>query len=159
GVLVISSPNPAVYSEKLGARNEYHVRELTRKDLATLLKPSFPQQAWYGQRVIAHSALWAEKPGRNASPECSLIGLVGDEIRRQEEPAPPMYFIVVCGAKGGRLPALPSLSLFDDGRQSLYNDYGRALIREKELYWQELDARKIAEDRLGELIAATNDLA
>jgi chromosome segregation ATPase len=70
-----------------------------------------------------------------------------------------MYFVVVCAAAGVALPALPELSLFDDGHQSLYRDYRRALLRERQLCWEELDARKVAEDRLAELIAAVNDLA
>ena len=70
-----------------------------------------------------------------------------------------MYFLVVCAAAAVSLPALPELSLFDDGAQSLFRDYVRALRRDKALSWDELDARKIAEDRLGELIAAVNALS
>ena len=159
GALVISSPNQPVYSEELQNRNEYHVRELTRDELAALLTPVFPKQRWYGQRVVAHSALWTQDFGPDMPYHGSLLGLVDDEVRVQAEPAPPMYFVVVCAAKNVRLPSLPSLSLFDDGRQSLYNDYNRALLREKHLHWEELDARRIAEDRLAELITVTNDLA
>ena len=159
GTLVISSPNQSVYSDELQGRNEYHVRELTREELVALLTPIFPQQQWYGQRIVAHSAMWAEPTKGPPSGESSLLGLVDDEVRVQAEPAPPMYFIVVCGAKTVRLPSLPALSLFDDGKQSLYRDYNRALLREKELFWQELDARRIAEDRLSELITVTNDFA
>jgi hypothetical protein len=43
--------------------------------------------------------------------------------------------------------------------QSLYRDYERALLAEKRLYWDELDARKIAEQRLQQTIKAVNDLA
>jgi DNA repair exonuclease SbcCD ATPase subunit len=159
GTLVISSPNQSVYSDELQGRNEYHVRELTREELVALLTPIFPQQQWYGQRIVAHSAMWAQPTKGEASGESSLLGLVDDEVRVQTEPRPPMYFIVVCGAKTVRLPSLPALSLFDDGKQSLYRDYNRALLREKELFWQELDARRIAEDRLSELITVTNDFA
>ena len=48
---------------------------------------------------------------------------MGDDVKAQTEPAPPMYFVVVCAAKDVKLPQLPSLSLFDDGKQSLYSDY------------------------------------
>jgi len=57
------------------------------------------------------------------------------------------------------LPRLPALSIFDDGAQSLYRDYERALLAEKHSYWDVLDARKIAEQRLQEAIVAVNDLA
>ena len=159
GVLVISSPNKPVYSGAEPGGNEFHVRELTRNELAQLLDPAFPQQRWYGQRVVAHSALWAERADPAAPRACTLVGLAGGEVRFETEPPPPMYFVVVCAAAGVPLPALPALSLFDDGRQSLYRDYTRALRREKELGWEELDARKIAEDRLAELITVVNGLA
>lgn len=155
GVLVISSPNAPVYSPDEAAHNEFHVRELTRDELRELLAPGFPRQRWYGQRVLAHSALWVEADVAAAS----YVALTRTGIERRTEPAPPMYFIVVCAADGIALPELPPLSLFDDGAQSLYDDYIRALRREKELFWEERDARNIAEARLTELIAAVNGLA
>ena len=72
GVLVISSPNKPVYSGAEPGGNEFHVRELTRDELAQLLDPAFPQQRWYGQRVVAHSALWAERADPAAPRACTL---------------------------------------------------------------------------------------
>jgi len=89
----------------------------------------------------------------------SLLALDGDAVTVPTEPAPPMYFLVVCGAENATLPSLPDLALFDDGRQSLYRDYQRALLREKQLYWDELDARQVAEGRLAEAIAFANELS
>ena len=63
-----------------------------------------------------------------------------------------------CGAEGAALPRLPELSMFDDGAQSLYRDYQRALLAEKRLYWDEIDARRIAETRLADVTAAVNAL-
>lgn len=159
GVLVISSPNQPVYSAVEAGHNEFHVRELNRDELAALLGPVFPQQRWYGQRVVAHSVLWAEASDDDATRAASALALDGDAIRTCAEPAPPMYFVVVCAAAGVALPALPELTLFDDGKQSLYRDYMRAQLREKQLAWEELDARRIAEDRLAELVSAVNALA
>jgi hypothetical protein len=70
-----------------------------------------------------------------------------------------MYFVVVCAAEGVALPALPALSLFDDGALALWRDYARALVRERQLAWDELDARAIAQERLAELVTAVNALA
>jgi SAM-dependent methyltransferase len=159
GVLVLSSPNKPVYSGTEPGGNEFHVRELTRDELAALLAAAFPRQCWYGQRVIAQSVLWAQDGEPGAPRAGTLAHLADDGVHAAAEPAPPMYFIVVCAAEGVPLPRLPALSLFDDGRQSLYRDYVRALRREKELAWEELDARKIAEDRLAEVIATVNELA
>ena len=157
GVLIISSPNKSIYSGETGCGNEYHVRELTRDELKSMLDVQFPQQAWYGQRVLAHSTLWAE----NSSPPrvAELVALTGDGVQALDAPAPPVYLLVVCGGPGGHLPRLPVLSLFDDGKQSLYRDYERALLAEKRAYLEVVDARKIAEERLQEGIVAVNDLA
>ena len=85
--------------------------------------------------------------------------LVDDAAQRRAVPAAPMYFLVVCGANGAKLPVLPVVSLFDDGALSLWRDYARALMRERQLAWDELDARKVAEDRLAELVGEVNALA
>jgi SAM-dependent methyltransferase len=156
GVLVISSPNRPVYNEAGAVENHFHVKELDRAELKSLLDPEFPQQAWLAQRVVAQSALWADG-GDREGPQ--YVSLAGDAMRVEREPAPPMYFVVVCAAAGVPLPAIPALSLFDDGALALWRDYARALGRERQLGWDELDARAIAEDRLSELIAAVNALA
>lgn len=156
GVLVISSPNRPVYNEGGGIENHYHVRELDRAELARLLTPVFPHQAWFAQRVLAQSALWAEGPSTGRATYCTIAG---DRPESAAAPAPPMYFIVACAAEGVTLPALPALSLFDDGELSLWRDHERALVRERSLAWDELDARRIAEDRLTELVVTVNALA
>ena len=70
-----------------------------------------------------------------------------------------MYFVVIGAAAGVTLPACTALSLFDDGTLALWRDYGRALLRERQLAWDELDARAMAEARLSELVTVINALA
>ena len=156
GVLVISSPNRPVYNEGATVENHYHVRELDRAELAALLAPGFPHQAWYAQRVVAQSALWAEDTTAGGA---SYLTLADDRASAAAAPAPPMYFVVVCAATGVALPSLAVLSLFDDGALALWGDYARALLRERQLAWDELEARKVAEDRLAELVSTANALA
>jgi SAM-dependent methyltransferase len=156
GILVVSSPNRPVYNEGGAVENHFHVRELDRAELAALLAPAFPRQTWYAQRAIAQSVLWAETPASGAP---SFLTLADHRPVTSPAPAPPMYYVVVCGGDNAVLPALPALSLFDDGERSLWRDYMRALAREGELAWDELDARKVAEDRLAELVPAINALA
>lgn len=156
GVLVISSPNRPVYNEGAAIENHFHVAELDRDELAALLTPRFPRQAWYAQRVVAQSALWAEAP---AGARVAYDALVDDTPARAKMPAAPMYFVVVCAAEGVALPELPALSLFDDGAQSLWRDYARALERERTLAWDEIGARRVAEERLAELVTSVNALA
>ncbi|MEP6942907.1 MAG: class I SAM-dependent methyltransferase [Betaproteobacteria bacterium] len=157
GVLIISSPNKAIYSDETGYANEFHVRELTREELSAALDAKFPQQAWYGQRVMSHSVLWSERPP--SAPRGEIVLLSGDQVHLRDAPAPPMYYIVVCGGPAAVLPRLADLSIFDDGRQSLYRDYDRARRAEKRLFWDEADARRIADARHAELVIAVNELA
>ena len=152
GILIISSPNRPVYNQDADAANHFHVRELDRAELAGLLTPGFPQQAWYAQRVLAQSAIWSQDAANAATEFVTLDGA-------RAEPAPPMYFLVIAAAQGVALPALPALSLFDDGASSLWRDYVRALTRERELAWDEIDARRLAEQRLAEVVAVRNSLA
>jgi len=156
GILVISSPNRPVYNETGAVENHFHVGELDRAELKALLDAAFPQQTWLAQRVIAQSALWSEDEGGRGTHYAVLDG---DEVRRAGLPAPPMYFVVACAGAGVALPPLPALSLFDDGALALWRDYARALVRERQLAWDELDARAIAQDRLAELVTAVNALA
>jgi SAM-dependent methyltransferase len=156
GVLVLSSPNRPVYNESGDIANAFHVRELDRNELKTLLDDHFPNQSWYAQRVLAHSLLWRD---RGAADGVSFDVLTGGGPSHGTSPAAPMYFVVVCAAAGVPLPALPALSLFDDGELSLWREFARAAKRERQLTWDELDARKIAEDRLRDLVDNANALS
>ena len=156
GVLVLSSPNRPVYNEDGDVANAFHVRELDRDELKALLDVDFPQQAWYAQRVLAHSLLWREG---QTEPNASFDLLTSDGPSRHSEPAAPMYFVVVCARDGVPLPKLPALSLFDDGRLSLWREFARVVKRERQLTWDELDARKIAADRLRDLVESVSTLS
>ena len=85
--------------------------------------------------------------------------LASDLPARHDAPAAPMYFVVVGAAAGVSLPALPALSLFDDGALSLWRDYARTMLRVRQLAWDEIDARRVGEDRLAELVTAVNALS
>ncbi len=156
GILLLSSPNRPVYNEDGAAQNEFHVRELDRDELKALLDPLFPAQAWHAQRVAAHSLIWREGA---TGGDVRFDVLVGDAPAVAAAPAAPMYFVVACGAAGVALPALPAVSLFDDGELSLWRDYAKVALRVRQLAWDELDARRVAEDRLAELVSAVNGYA
>jgi GT2 family glycosyltransferase/SAM-dependent methyltransferase len=55
GLLVISSPDRQQYSDVLGSRNQFHVRELDRREFAHLLGSYFSHVTLAGQRVRAGS--------------------------------------------------------------------------------------------------------
>jgi 2-polyprenyl-3-methyl-5-hydroxy-6-metoxy-1,4-benzoquinol methylase len=127
GILIISSPNKPIYSAANESPNEFHVRELTRDELAVLLKPGFPHQRWYGQRAFAHSLLWAERFDGLGEPRIEKPA--DGAVRALEVPLPPMYFVVICGGPDATLPELAALSAL------VRSDDGARLVSADRLLW------------------------
>jgi len=61
GILLISTPDPAVYSAGQPA-NPYHLRELTRHEFLALLQTEFQQVEWSIQRTLAGSLIVPQEP-------------------------------------------------------------------------------------------------
>jgi SAM-dependent methyltransferase len=59
GVLVISTPNRRVYSDKTGYRNPFHVKELYFDELEQLLRPRFREVRLFGQSVYMGAFTWS----------------------------------------------------------------------------------------------------
>jgi len=91
GLLVMSSPDKAEYSDKPGYRNPFHVKELYKEEFRTLLAAHFRHVRLLGQRVMRGSLLvdeeetgslsrWSETPGAAAKRPCPVywIGLATD---------------------------------------------------------------------------------
>ncbi len=136
GLLFISSPERRVYSEKTGYRNPYHLRELNREELETLLRAHFPAVRLYGHKLLFQSALWAlDGAGGGALTQT----LRGGEV--ESYPAyEAMYYLAVCARHPAALPDLPALALFGDAEESVYRHYNeevgkhiRAGLRIREL--------------------------
>lgn len=120
GLLLVSSPERRVYSEKTGYRNPYHVRELSREELEALLGRHFPAFRLYGQKLLFQSALWAlDDRGGDA-----LVQTMGEDGELVPGPAyEAVYYLVVCARHPAALPSLPALALFGDRAESIYRHY------------------------------------
>lgn len=147
GLLIISSPNRATYSDSTGYHNEFHVHELYRPELAALLTPFFPAQRWFGQKIQSFSALWAEDAPGNTFQALEISGETPRDYRGPE----PLYFVLLLARSPADLPReLPELSLFLDEPESLHASHSGA---QRELI--ELGERFSAErSRLEALVAA-----
>ncbi|MGH8172481.1 MAG: class I SAM-dependent methyltransferase [Rhodanobacteraceae bacterium] len=120
GLLIVSSPDKHEYSEVVGFRNEFHVRELYRDELLALLKPHFGAVRLFGQKLLFQSAMWAlEVPGGPA--EAWTAAKTAGTMTPKLDYA-PLYFIAVC-AKRTLPERLPALSLFGDREESVYTHY------------------------------------
>jgi SAM-dependent methyltransferase len=124
GILAISSPDKRTYSELAGFRNEFHVRELYRGELLSLLAPHFPHVRLYAQKLLFQSVLWALDADISHSEACTAAAN-GDAMVAGFD-YEPMYYVALCSRQP--LPdALPGLSLFGDREESVYAHYNREI--------------------------------
>ncbi|HET8898001.1 MAG TPA: class I SAM-dependent methyltransferase [Rhodanobacteraceae bacterium] len=147
GVLLVSSPDKAEYSDKRGFDNAFHVRELYRDEFDALLSRHFRQHRLYGQKLLFQSVLWElESAGHGVAATTEADGRLCDGLAY-----PPLYFIAVCGQDA--LPALPGVHLFGDAGEAVYSHYNGevrknmaagARIAELEQRIHELESRSSA---------------
>lgn len=138
GLLLISSPDKHTYSEVLGTRNEFHVRELYRDELLALLTPHFPHVRLYAQKLLFQSVMWAlegsssarsdEQTSARAASSHEEWTSVPDAAMPVEHGLlyAPVYYVAVCSRHP--LPAsLPTLSLFGDQQETVYAHYNQEI--------------------------------
>ena len=121
GCLILSSPDKATYSDGQNSVNEFHVKELYRDELETLIGRYFPACQLLGQKLMFHSAIWS-------LDGFDRVALDQVSTNNKHSPAsitqPPMYFIALCAADETNLPDVGShLWLFDDREESVYQHY------------------------------------
>jgi SAM-dependent methyltransferase len=121
GLVLISTPNKAVYSDARGYSNPFHVREFYRDDFLALMGARFRSVVLYQQQVRAGSFI----SGQTGCGWEVVTEPAPDESRPLSE---PMYFLALCtnGAVSQQLL-----------RGSAYLDLTDALISE----WAEEAAR------------------
>lgn len=121
GFLVLSSPDKAVYSDRQGFENEFHVRELYRDELEALIRRHFAAFRVLGQKLVFHSAIFSMERARHvALDQLTAGGLTSPPGIGHA----PMYFIALCAADEVALPAVDErLWLFDDQQESVYEHY------------------------------------
>jgi len=164
GLVVLSCPNRAEYTDKRNVTNEFHVRELYRDELEALLAPRFAHLEWYGQRPGFFSVVWPEQGEARGE-----IFEVAEDTADARLPghSRPLYFIVVAGAIAGLAPTLSVLADRDEWVYRNYEEVTRAYLaleRERDARAQsdaEIEARlaeALAErDRLRARLAASGD--
>jgi len=100
GLLVISSPDKAQYSDKTGYRNRFHVRELYRVEFEQLLSSHFASHEMFGQRIAFGSVILGD--GAASASETYTMG--DQEAQVSPGLSRPVYLIAV--ASDGDVPAL-----------------------------------------------------
>ncbi len=129
GVLLVSSPDKAQYSDAAGHTNPFHVRELYRDEFETLLAARFPARQLFAQKLLFQGALWrVDGGGARFASSCMDAG---DEQPQPGLGYPPLYYVAACAADEASLGALelPDLHLFGDRAESVYAHYNREVGR------------------------------
>ena len=123
GVLIISCPNKAEYTDKRGTQNEFHVKELYRAELDALVRRRFPHATWYGQKPSFFSVIAPE--GVAAAGELIEVTEKAPD-QGTAQMAAPLYFILVAGRDRAAIEAVtPVVSVFADYDDWAYNDWFR----------------------------------
>lgn len=117
GLMVISTPDRDVYTGEMGNRNEFHVRELDRKEFETLLAGRFQRVRIYGQRLATGSLVY--ETDHASATELVAYTESDEQVVRGVPPlSGPVYLIGVCGKTRRPLPILPT-SLYLDEKTDL----------------------------------------
>jgi ubiquinone/menaquinone biosynthesis C-methylase UbiE len=127
GCLILSSPDKATYSDLQNTVNEYHVKELYRDELESLIGRHFPVFRLLGQKLMFHSAIWS----MDAIERVSLDQVsAGENCSPESITQAPMYFIAVCAADEASMPDVNGrLWLFDDREEAVYQHYHSEIKR------------------------------
>jgi len=126
GVLIVSTPDKAEYSDKTGFENEYHVKELYRHEFKALLDGYFSQQVWLGQKLMFNSAIWQLDKTLNSVKWQHLEDQ--NIVREQALSYPPMYYVVVASNTEKNISNVSDSYIFTEQAESVYGHY-HAVIR------------------------------
>jgi len=163
GLLIVSTPNKATYSDDPHYRNPFHVSELYVSEFKELVESFFPHAAYMGQRVHPTAAMWPLE-GNSAKAneiivERSNEGLVRVEPTRRS----PMYVIALASKRpfpievqNIRLSHFFLTDLSDTLVKSLCQDYDARLEAVQTKYSQSQNEVQNAQRhvaRLGEELA------
>ena len=103
GLVIISSPDKAEYSDKPQFVNSFHVKELYFEEFQELLLNYFEHAQFYGQRVRYGSCIG---PLHNSSTPPANFRLSQGRAHKFLSIPEPVYFVAIVG--NGELPVLPS---------------------------------------------------
>lgn len=155
GILIMSSPNRAVYSELAGHHNEFHVKELNFDEFDQVLRRQFHDVSYFGQRLAVGSSIFSLS-SESARSTVEAFTDTGDEVvARAASLADPVYFIALAGAEGARLSERLHSSVLFSEKEDLYTHHRQVAAWAKKLDVDLSDVRK----RYANLVAEHEEIA
>ena len=97
GVLLISTPNKAEYSDKNNYKNEYHLKEFYIEEFRDFLNQHFTNVLFLGQRLISTSLFWTMDSN---SEGLDIAFEEGSEPQELRQLLTPVYVIAQCSKSG-----------------------------------------------------------
>lgn len=122
GLLVMSSPNKEIYSDKAGYHNDFHVKELYLDEFEVLLRRHFSAVCIAGQRMAVCSAI-TPLNGERAQASYQALTDTGEQVESRVANVPgAVYFVALAAATTDLLPDLPASILYTEG-EDLYDHH------------------------------------
>jgi len=121
GLVLISTPNKAVYSDARKYVNPFHLREFYRDEFLDLLRSEFPFVRLMHQQVRAGSIISGGSPSAR-SGEILTCPIPGEE----QAESTSMYFLACCSTSEEGLPSQDSV--YFDPADSLFREWRRREI-------------------------------
>ena len=154
GVLMVSTPNKAVYTDQSGYRNPYHPSELYEAEFLDALHERFGHVRLFGQRVDAYSAIWPLEGAPQGARLLQARAAAGGEARAGVPDA--VYLIAVCAATPRPLEAFGApFSLLADEEHRVWTNCENVekLLAEARVHIDRIQAAYIeAQKRLAMLL-------
>ncbi len=116
GLLLVSTPNRAIYSEARGYQNPFHRNEADRQEFLAALAAHFKHIRLHGQRIVRLSAIWSQD-GPDGPADLPAGAL--DDV-------PPVYLLGLCG--DGPLPDLQARSWWLDPHELLDTEASELVV-------------------------------
>ena len=143
GLLLLSTPNRRIYTDILGSENPYHVKELSREELLSLLKQRFRHAKLWAQQAISGS--WIAALDRNGDTETALYPVRREEGDWRPSAIDPVYVLAV--ASDSEDFGTPAVSILADHRQELIQKLDqRRAVASKRAASAETQARAALEE-------------
>ena len=96
GMLVISSPDKAVYSDQPGYHNQFHKKEFYRNEFLDFLRGYFRTVCLFSQRVYPVSYIWPLQGGSSIATEYQLVYRDGQFSPVVDNLKEGVYLVALC---------------------------------------------------------------
>ena len=112
GLLFISTPNPKV--TKLYGENPFHLKELSKEELCSLIDERFPNKLVLDETLTSGTLLTSSNDGTLPRPNCNSSVTIGRMFEDAGTHLMPAAWVCICGS--GTLPAYKGRYFADNER-------------------------------------------